>query len=203
MLFETTGPGPDAAAAGAERAVARGAVCLVSWGTAGALGSGRPGDIVLADRVLGPSLHEVAANARLTEALAKALASIAPIHRGALASAAAPVTSVTDKRELVERTGAVAVDMESAAIGDVASRSRLPLVVVRVIVDSADRCVPAAAIAGMDGPRTHPGRVLAGLLKSPGEIGDLVALALAARRARRTLRECAPILASLLGRQPA
>lgn len=200
LLFETTGPGPAAAADGARRAVAFGAKCLVSWGAAGALRHGEPGDIVLAERVIDDSLREIATDASLTETLARALEPVAPIHRGTLVSAPDPVTSVAGKRALAEASGAIAVDMESAAIADVASASGLPFVVVRVIVDRSDRAVPAAAIAGMDGSRTRPGRVLAGLLKSPGETGDLVALGMAARRARRTLRDCAPILASLHGR---
>jgi len=202
LLLETTGPGPAAASAGAERAVARGAVCLVSWGTAGGLGRVEPGDIVLADRVLDDASRIIATDASITETLARAFGSIAQIrratiHRGVLASASEPVTSVADKRALAEASGAIAVDMESAAIGRVASAAGLPLVVVRVIVDRADRGVPAAAIAGMDGPRTRPGQVLLGLLESPRETSGVIALGLAARRARRTLRACAPIVASL------
>lgn len=198
LLLEAAGPGPAAAAASAERAAARGAACLVSWGTAGALQRGEAGEIVLADRVLGDSPQAFAPDATLTGALARAFRPLAPIHRGTLASVSAPVMSVADKRTLAEASGAVAVDMESAAIADIASRSGIPLVVVRVIVDRAERAVPAAAIAGMDGPGTRPGRVLAGLLKSPGATGDLIALGLAARRARRTLRDCAAILVSLV-----
>lgn len=198
LLLETTGPGPAAAAAGAERAVARGAVCLVSWGTAGALRGGQPGDIVLAEQVLDDASRAIATDAPLTRVLAQAFGSIAPIHRGTLASASAPVTSVEDKRTLAEAGGAIAVDMESAAIGEVARRSGLPFVAVRVIVDRADRRVPPAAISGMDGARTRPARVLVGLLRSPRETGDLIALGLAARRARRTLRACASALTSLL-----
>jgi len=203
LLFETTGPGHLAAAAGAERAVARGATCLVSWGTAGALRHGEPGDIVLADRVMDHSLRQIATDASLTETLAGAFEPIAAIHRGTLASAPDPVTSAADKRALATISDAIAVDMESAAIADVALRSGLSVVVVRVIVDHSDRAVPAAAIAGMDGTRTRPGRVLAGLLRSPLQTGNLIALGLAARRARRTLRACAPLLASLFDRRPA
>lgn len=203
MLFETTGPGPVAAAAGAERAVARGAVCLISWGTAGALQRGQAGEIVLPDRVGRETGQTFATEPKLVDALARAFESVATILRGALVSVPAPVTSVAGKRALADATGAIAVDMESAAIAEVASRSGLPVLVVRVVVDSAEKAVPAAALSGIDGPRTRPGRVLAGLLKSPGATGDLIALGLAARRARRTLRACAPILASILVRQTA
>lgn len=202
LLFETTGAGPVAAAAGAERAVARGATCLVSWGTAGALGRGEPGDIVLAEWVLDDSLRAIATDVPLSLKLARVFNPIAPIHCGKLASAAAPVTSVAAKSTLAAASGAIAVDMESAAIADVALRSGLSVVVVRVIVDHSGRAVPAAAIAGMDGTRTHPGRVLAGLLRSPLQTGNLIALGLAARRARRTLRACAPLLASLFDQRP-
>ena len=202
VLFETTGPGPAAAASGAERAIARGAACLISWGFAGALRRGEPGEIVLADRVLDDSLRETATDTSLTEVLARAFQPIATIHRGTVASVSEPVTSVADKVALADASGAIAVDMESAAIAEGAFRSGVPLVVVRVIVDRADRAVPAAAIAGMDGKRTRPGRVLAALIKSPRETGDLIALGLAARRARRTLGDCAPVLASLFEPRP-
>jgi len=201
LLFETTGPGPAAAAAGAERAVARGAACLVSWGTAGALRQGEPGNIVLPDRLLDDARRAFSIEMKLVEALARAFEPVGPILRGTLASTSSPVTSVADKRALANATDAIAVDMESVAIADVAARAGLPLVVVRVIVDRADRSVPAAAIAGMDGPRTRPGRVLAGLLVSPGDTGAVIALGRAARRARQTLRACAPILASIIKTQ--
>lgn len=197
-VLETTGPGAGAAAAGAERAVARGAACLVSWGTVGALKRGEPGDILLPGRVLDESLRAVETDAALSNRLSQAFHGLAPIHRGTLASAHAPVTTRAGKMALAESSGADAVDMESAAIGNVASRHRLPLLIVRVIVDRADKAVPAAAMAGMDGPRTRPARVLARLLKSPHEVPDMFALALAARRARRTLRACAPAMQAAL-----
>lgn len=193
-LFETTGAGPSAASAGAKRAVARGATCLVSWGTAGALGLAAPGDIVLPDRVLGESLHPFDTDPEMVERLARGFEGIARVHRGALASVASPVTSVRAKQALAEASGAFAVDMESAAIAEIASGAGRALIVVRVIVDAANQAVPAAAVAAMDGPRTRPGRVLAGLLKSPADTGGMIALGLAARRARRTLRACASTL---------
>ncbi|MBW2708752.1 MAG: hypothetical protein JRD04_05650 [Deltaproteobacteria bacterium] len=49
-----------------------------------------------------------------------------------------PVFNAAGKRALFDRTGAVAVDMETAAVARVASRSGLPFFAVRTICDSAD-----------------------------------------------------------------
>lgn len=197
-VVETTGPGPAAAAAGAERAVARGAEVLVSWGSAGALGRVEPGDIVLPPGIVDGQQHRFAADPGLVGILAHAFREIAPVHRRDMLSVDSPVTTTARKRRLVDVVGAVAVDMESFAIAEVAARNGLPLVIVRVIVDGPDHGVPPCAIAGMDGARTRPGRVLAGLLKSPREAPALLALALAARRARRTLAACAAVLPGAL-----
>lgn len=191
LLIETTGPGPAAAAAGAERLLALGANLLISWGTAGGLVAAAPGEIVLPCMVRDESGREFEIDVGLADSLARAFGEIAPIHRGPLVSVATPLASVADKLALARASGAIAVDMESAAIAQVAADAGLPLVVVRVVIDRSDRSVPAAAIAAMDGPRTRPGRVLGGLLKSPMDTGAIIALGLAARRARRTLAACA------------
>ena len=169
LLIETTGPGAEAAAAGAERALARGADVLISWGSAGALGSAEPGEIVIPRGILDTKLQRFAADAYLSDALADALGEVANMYRADLVSADSPVATLAAKRQLAEASGAIAVDMESAAIAGVAACAGVPLGVLRVIVDGQNHCVPPCAIAGMDGARSRPGRVLAGLLKSPSD----------------------------------
>ena len=69
---------------------------------------------------------------------------------GRLLTSARSVGSVEDKAALFERTGAVAVDMESAAIAEVAEQHGLPFLAVRVVVDSAGDVLPAAVTAAAD-----------------------------------------------------
>jgi len=198
LLIETTGPGAQAAAAGAARALARGADVLISWGSAGALGSAEPGQIVVPAAVVDTQLQRFFTDAYLADSLADALGDVATVYRSDLVSSDSPVTTVAAKRHLAETSGAIAVDMESAAIAGVAARAGVALGVFRVIVDGKNHCVPPCAIAGMDGARSRPGRVLAGLLKSPTEAPALLVLAGAAWRARRTLASCAARLPLVL-----
>lgn len=197
-IAEARGAGPDAARAASERAIERGAGLLVSWGSAGALDGLRPGDLVVADAVVeiaaGNSAgadqdHEC--SPALADRLAAALARLGPVNRGRLCSVADPACGPAAKTELHRRSGAIAVDMESAAVAAAAARAGLAFAVVRVIVDAADQVVPSVALAGLDGPRTRPLRVAAGLLESPAQAFPLLRLAASARRARRVLAGCA------------
>src|ERR1700685_3626398 len=60
-----------------------------------------------------------------------------------------PVAEPGKKRELHQRTGAAAVDMESHHVARVAGEHRLAFAAVRVVVDPAHRTVPPAALINM------------------------------------------------------
>lgn len=190
--IECTGPGSSAAAAGARAALAADCGLLVSWGTAGALAGMRPGDVLVAGRVVdeGGRCRDAA-----EDLVAGLLRALAPAAAGTLLTVSEPVQSPERKRALRAESGADAIDMESAAVADVASAHGVPWIAIRAIVDAADVAVPDAAIAGMDGARVRAGRVCAALLESPRELGPLIALARSARRARRALATAARRLA--------
>ena len=57
---------------------------------------------------------------------------------GPIVTVQEPVLNAGGKRALFDRTGAVAVDMETAAVARAASRSGLPFFAIRTICDSAD-----------------------------------------------------------------
>ena len=57
---------------------------------------------------------------------------------GTLATADRFIAEVTLKREIFEKTGALAVDMESAAVAEAAIELRIPVAFVRAISDPAD-----------------------------------------------------------------
>lgn len=195
-IVAITAARPERARPLAEQLVARGAGAIVSFGLAGALDPAlKPGDLVLPERVLGPdgAIHPTdPAWRRRLEAM------IGAEQASTLLGSVFVVTTARDKALLFERTGAAAVDMESHAAASVAAEAKLPFLVVRAIADPADRAIPRAAMAGLDGEgRALILPVILALTKRPGELPGLLRLAADSRAGFATLRRAA--LASLGG----
>jgi len=177
---------------------------VLSFGVAGGLAPGlEAGDVVVADTVLDGE-RRLPTDAGWTQALRQALAGC---KTGLLAGVDAPVTTVAAKAALHHTHGAAIVDMESHLAARVAHAHGIPFAACRVVLDSAARAVPAAAVAGMaDDGRSDVLAVLAALAKSPRELGPLLRLArdaatarVALRNARRALGEGFSLPAALLG----
>ncbi|MBF0561655.1 MAG: hypothetical protein HQL37_06445 [Alphaproteobacteria bacterium] len=182
------GPGFAHAGRCARRLVEDGARGLVSFGLAGGLDPRLPsGTVLLADRVIAGAVSlDTAVIWR--DSLERQLTSFHPVV-GAVVDSSQVVATVTGKQALFAASGAAAVDMESAAVAQVAAAAGLPFVAVRVIADPALRDLPGAALAGMgeDG-RVRPMAVLAALLRHPFELPDLLRLSLDSARATAVLR---------------
>jgi adenosylhomocysteine nucleosidase len=204
-----SGIGPAAAAVGARRLLAAGARALLSWGMAGALDPALPaGALVLPAAVISPEGRVFLTTADWRERVSRALAASQRVCGGTLLSCREPLGSTAGKALAFAQTGAVAVDMESSAIAEVAAAGRVPFLIVRAIVDTARDAVPEVALsttrAGEDGPQV--GRLLASLARRPGELPALIRLARRYRSASRALaavagsgalaREAAPNLAA-------
>lgn len=190
-----SGIGQRRAGAAAERLAAGGARVLLSWGVAGGLAPGlRPGDLVIPERIAHAD-GETLADARLRGRLADSCPDGMATHGGALWSGGDAVLSPAAKRALAQRSNAVAVDMESAAVAAVAGRAGLPFVAVKAVCDPAERDVPPAALKMMtgDGRFNVPG-LLAAVFGGPATWRDLIALGRDFAAARETLAAIAPRL---------
>ena len=98
------------------------------------------------------------------------------------------VASATAKAALYARTGAVAVDLESAAVARIARRHGLPFAVLRAVCDGAGRDLPRAALVALDGAGRIGGlRVAWAAATRPWELVDLIRLGGDAARARHAL----------------
>jgi adenosylhomocysteine nucleosidase len=192
------GVGAEPARRAAALLIADGAQALVSWGTAAALAPTLTvGTLVLADRVIaeaGALTPDLAWTARVAEALK----GIVPVVRGTIVCPTDVLRNANDKHALADKTGAIAADMESAAIGSVARDAGAPWIVVRVVSDAADTVVPSSVVGAIDsaGALSLP-RLLGGLLLNPGDVAALPALARGMRLAGRTMRSVAPVLEAL------
>jgi hopanoid-associated phosphorylase len=184
-LVMTTGMGSSAASAGARALIDAGAKALASFGLAGGLDpSLQAGAILLPTDVLGPDgrVHPCDAGWR------NRLSATTGARSGKLLTSARSVGSVEDKAELFRTTGAVAVDMESAAVAEVAEQHGLPFLAVRVVVDSAADVLPRAVTAAADSEgHLQIWRLIGALALAPNELAPLIRLAQRYRAANRSL----------------
>jgi adenosylhomocysteine nucleosidase len=182
------GIGPAAAAAAAHTLVEAGATALLSWGVAGGLDPRlRPGAIVLPAEVLGPATERYPTSTAWRERERRRLAGGEPVCEGAILSQGTAIADPRTKHAVHRASGAVAIDMESAAIASVAASRGLPFLVVRAIVDAASDELPDAVVDASRDGRPDPWRLLVGLVRSPGDLGALLGLAGRFRIARRAL----------------
>ncbi len=191
-LLAVSGIGASAAAAAARRLVLAGATALASYGMAGGLdpalicgavllpeeiaafdGTGSAGAVSMTSREWRQRLR-AALPASCTAGEGKLLACERPLGRDAKAAA-------------WRGSGAAAVDMESAAVAQVAAQAGLAFIALRVIVDTAADELPAAVIAASAGGQLRIGRLLAGLMRAPGDLGPLIRLSARYRIAARAL----------------
>jgi adenosylhomocysteine nucleosidase len=188
-LFALTGMGPAAATAGAERLVAAGAGALVSWGLAGGLDPTLPaGKIFLPSEIATPAGTLLATDGEWRESLGAAVAGFAPVISGRLVTASAVVATAAAKAALFKASGARAVDMESAAIGEVARSRALPFIAVRVIIDRAGDVMPDSFVAAFDAVGDFSlRRLLLQLSRAPADLGAVLQLAGTFYQANRAL----------------
>lgn len=108
--------------------------------------------------------------------------------RGRIAPANGMIKTPEDRARLAAQTGAVAVDMESAAVAAVAQRHRLPFAAVRAITDGPD----SRLVLDWDGYRDERGQFATaaavwGALRTTGGMEEMLEFWYASRKASRAL----------------
>lgn len=172
---------------------------IVSAGFAGALvPNAVAGDLVLPGAVvweLEASVERYDVPAATWRAARNALpaALAASALHGAILSSATVVASVAAKRSAAARTGAVAVEMEAAALIAIARERGLDVLVLRTILDGAD-----VSLEGLPADLEQSWRARARLIGTPSAWPQVLSLARQVPRAARSLTEAAAsVLAAL------
>ena len=175
------GGGTAAGAASAADTLAPHVSALISFGLAGGLDPALPPGALLIPATVLAEDGQWETDPILTARLGGPTPGVLFGDGSILATAAA-------KAALHARTGAVAVDLESAAVARIAARHGLPFAVLRAVCDPAGRDLPRAALVALDGQgRIGALRVAVAILARPGEIPGLIALGRDAARARLAL----------------
>ena len=186
-LLAVGGMGGARAATAARKLVDAGAAALMSFGFAGGLDpSLRAGSVVLPREVISSDGARFLTSAGWCGELRLAILG-RPVADGKLLTASQPIDRVEDKARAFRETGAVAVDMESLGIAEVAAVHSLPFAVIRVIVDTAIDVLPRAVMAASQGGRLSMRRLVGGLAAAPLDLLPLIRLAQRYRAATRSL----------------
>jgi adenosylhomocysteine nucleosidase len=185
---------------------------LVSCGVSGGLHPAlKTGDLVLADRVLTwdpdhsstaarrqndkPGPHKLSptqalplsfgADAGLIDYIAEKLQeNTIHFYRGPILCTPKPISTAASKLSAHRLTGALAVDMESRAVCEVATEAGLPFFCLRAVCDPANQTVADALLAAVDmqgNPRI--GYLLAHLVRRPWLLRDMIRMASQFRQA--------------------
>lgn len=152
---------------------------LISAGFAGALTDElHVGDLVLADNFTAPHLL-----AHTRQALGGQL------HIGTLATSGAVIDSVSERVALRERSGAIAVDMETDSIANACRTADVSMISLRVISDTPAAPMPAPADVLFDVARqkTDVGKIVSYVARHPGALWRLAFFAKRIALARRSL----------------
>jgi len=167
-------------------AIARGASGIISFGIAGGLAP----DLVAGDWVVASGVRNGKDVIATDRAWAQRLLGILPdaVHAD-IVGVDVLMPSALEKFRLYGQTGAAAVDMESHITAKIAAEHRIPFAACRVIIDAAHRALPPAATVGLR-PDGKPDvlAVFRSVRQKPGQLPDLIRIAIDAHIARRALR---------------
>jgi adenosylhomocysteine nucleosidase len=187
-LLAVGGMGGAAAATAARGLVDAGAAALMSFGLAGGLDPGlTSGSVVMPGEVISSDGARFLTSDAWRRQLQLSIAGLGPVACGTLLTVSQPIGRIADKARAFRETGAVAADMESWAVAQVAALHGLPFVAVRVIVDSAQDVLPPAVTAASREGRLNMRRLIGGLAAAPLDLLALMRLAQRYRIATRML----------------
>jgi adenosylhomocysteine nucleosidase len=150
------------------------------------------GDLILPDHILAPDGNRHAVCPEWHERVRKTLAPALRISTGLLLGSPEIVANAAEKQLLHVTKGAVAVDMESAAVASLATAQGLPFLAIRAIADPAGMNLPNSVIAAVDsrGDVKLP-KLLGHALARPAEFIALARLGKSFYAAANTLRRVA------------
>ncbi len=193
VCIQVSGIGRERALLAAQSLLAAGAGALLSWGVAGGLVVGlAPGTLVLPHQIIDADRNRFLADEAWRERIYAHVMRDLVVSEGALIEGLSVVVDPLQKQNLAQTSGAVAVDMESAAIAQAARQAGVPFVAVRVVVDTPDMHVPCSAIRATDEfGRLHVARLLFALFTRPADLSALIRLGQGFRAAQATLETIA------------
>ncbi len=205
-ILTVSGMGPRRAAGASKTLLEKGATALLSWGSAGGLDPRlSPGSLILPKTVIGSNQILYHVDTSWHNRLCHRLKGHVDLHTDSLVESTAAVCGPGEKAILFRQTGAIGVDMESAAVAAVAQEAGVPFMVVRAVADAMDTTIPKSTLNAFDAfGRLSFLKLIQGFAGHPTELLALVRIGRDYRAAQKTLAAVARLAGkNLLVPQPA
>ena len=189
VLLTVSGMGPRRAAIASKALLERGAGALLSWGSAGGLTPKLfAGSLILPKTVIASNRTLYRVDEAWHDRLCNRLEGHVEFHTDSMVESPAVVRTPAEKAILSRETGAIGVDMESAAVGAVAQEERIPFMVVRAVADPAGTTIPESTLNAFDEfGRVSSLRLINGLVQHPTGLFTLFRIGRNYRAAQKTL----------------
>jgi len=189
VFLTVSGTGPKRAAIASKALLERGASALLSWGSAGGLTPKlSPGSLILPKTVIASNRSLYHVDPIWHDRLCNRLKGHVEFHKDSMVESPAVVRTSAEKAILFRETGAIGVDMESAAVGAVAQQERIPFMVVRAVADAVGTTIPESTLNAFDEfGRVSFLRLIEGLVQHPTELFTLFRIGRNYRAAQKTL----------------
>lgn len=190
------GTGRTRATHAAQALLAAGAKALLSWGVAGGLDPRLAGGVVLVpDMVIAADGRVFRVDREWRARTLQCLTRGVTLAAGSLVESAHVLAATEEKLALAESCGAAAVDMESAAVAEVARSAGVPFLAIRAILDAAHEVLPSCATRALgENGGVALARLGAALAARPSELVPLFGTAKSLRRAQAALETVARAL---------
>lgn len=190
ILIALSGIGAAGARAAGEQLLKKGATALLSWGVAAALDRElAAGSLLAPETIIDVDLHRYSADPHWHRNVCERLAIRFVVHTEPLAESLAVLSTPMQKRSVLLHTGAIAADMESAALARLAREAEIPFVAIRAVSDTAATRVPHWLGAAIDSAgRLSTLDVLTQIARRPAEWAAVSRLAAGFWAARATLK---------------
>jgi adenosylhomocysteine nucleosidase len=156
--------------------------------------------VIIASRVTAPDGRVFETSKAWLERVQDIVGSDDGVTIAGMAGAASVGASPETKTALGLATNAVAVDMESHAVGAAAQEAGVPFMIIRAVADPVNRALPGWVLGNIsENGAPRYGAILAGLAVHPWDFPALIRLKGDSDRALRSLRGVAGRLGPLLG----
>jgi len=179
LIAALCGVGPDRAAGGTGLLLNEGVNFLIGAGISGGLSPDlKAGDLVLASMVIDEDGAEYKAAGEALGLASKILtAKSFSVRQGLVISTKTPLFNGSAKKNCYKKTGALAVDMESAGMASTASKKGRPFFIMRAVCDDALQAISPELYECLDADgEVRAGQLLGKCLKRPAMVREMMTL---------------------------